>query len=126
MAENELNMRRWEARLSETKLRNLRQIENAHHGGVVRALDALLPLSGLWQDFHLGSWNRVLPMHIWQVVGLQILDGTRILTLLAGDFEISRKLTSSVDIYSGWTSRYLRDTTDRVHSPTSGSITVSL
>ncbi|KAK0247123.1 hypothetical protein LTR29_017846 [Friedmanniomyces endolithicus] len=126
MAENELNMRRWEARLSETKLRNLRQIENAHHGGIVRALDALLPLPGLWQDFHLGSWNRVLPMHIWQVVLHQMLDGTHILNRSTGNFEISRKLTSSVDIYSGWTTRYLRDTTDRVHSPTSGSVTVSL
>ncbi|KAK0302271.1 hypothetical protein LTR82_017932 [Friedmanniomyces endolithicus] len=77
MAENELNMRRWEARLSETKLRNLRQIENAHHGGVVRALDALLPLSGLWQDFHLGSWNREILKYLGSLlrVWTYILDG---------------------------------------------------
>ena len=67
-ADNEQCMRRWEARLSESKLRNLLQIEKAHHGRVIQALDTLLPLQGIWQDFHLGAFNRILPMHTWQVV----------------------------------------------------------
>lgn len=82
---NERSMRQWESRLSESKLRNLLQIEKAHHGSIAEALDALLPLPGIWQDFHLGSFNRVLPMHVWQVINAQQLRSVTRLMWTVGD-----------------------------------------
>jgi hypothetical protein len=49
------------------KIRNIGQLEKADHGRVIGVLDTLLPYIGLWQDFHLGALNRILPLHVWEV-----------------------------------------------------------
>lgn len=66
-ANNRSSVKRWLARLSTCKRRNLMHLEKADHGRLIEALDNLLPYVGLWQGFSLGALNRVLPMRLWQV-----------------------------------------------------------
>lgn len=67
-ANDQKAVKKWLARISASKKRNLMQLERSDHGRVVKAFDALIPFVGLWQDFQLGSLNRILPMRVWQVL----------------------------------------------------------
>ncbi|KAK5111090.1 hypothetical protein LTR85_012265 [Meristemomyces frigidus] len=62
------SVKRWLARLSACKRRNLMQLEKADHGRVIEALDNLLPYTGLWQQLQLGALNRLLPLRLWQEI----------------------------------------------------------
>ena len=66
-ANDQKAVNKWLARLSPSKKRNLMQLEKADHGRLIAALDALMPLVGLWQGFQLGAMNRIMPMRVWQV-----------------------------------------------------------
>ena len=66
-ANDQKAVNKWLARLSASKKRNLMQLEKADHGRLIAALDALMPLVGLWQGFQLGAMNRIMPMRVWQV-----------------------------------------------------------
>ncbi|EMC97300.1 hypothetical protein BAUCODRAFT_130484 [Baudoinia panamericana UAMH 10762] len=66
IANDQASVKRWLARLSSTKVRNLQQLEKADHGRVLERLDKLLPFVGLWQGFKLGALCRLLPLRTWQ------------------------------------------------------------
>lgn len=62
---NKFGVKKWMARLSASKRRNLLQMEKIPI--LIKAFDSLRPLTGLWPGFLLGSLNRILPMRCYEV-----------------------------------------------------------
>ncbi|KAF4251664.1 hypothetical protein CNMCM8980_005533 [Aspergillus fumigatiaffinis] len=56
---NEAQADKWRARLSSTKLRNLKRLDKDPYKALKNAFDENIPFVGLWDDFLLGSFNRL-------------------------------------------------------------------
>ncbi|CAI7613149.1 unnamed protein product [Penicillium pancosmium] len=72
--QNEYNapfQKRWWARLSDNKVKRLRQLFSPDNIDICAAFDALLPIPGMWGGMSIGSLNRVLALkcdevgHLW-------------------------------------------------------------
>lgn len=75
--QNEYNapfQKRWWARLSENKVKRLRQLFSPDNIDICAAFDALLPIPGMWGGMSIGSLNRVLALKCDEVVHFRSLS----------------------------------------------------
>jgi hypothetical protein len=65
---NEAQADKWRARLGSTKLRNLKRLDKAPYKALKNAFDENIPFVGLWDDFLLGSFNRLFQLRCPEVM----------------------------------------------------------
>lgn len=67
-ARRTLEAQSWLARLSRTKRRDYAQLlRQKKFSPLLKAFDSLLPFEGLWYDFKLGTFHRLLTMRCTEV-----------------------------------------------------------
>jgi hypothetical protein len=64
--QDEISEKKWWARLTETKRRDLRQLLNS--GPLINAFDELLTYPGLWQPIQLGTLHRLHSLRCQEVL----------------------------------------------------------
>jgi len=64
---DEQGERRWRSRLSPSKTKALKQLQNQCHGSIASCLDELVQFPGLWNGFQLGSFPTILSLRCPEV-----------------------------------------------------------